>query len=232
LTYKENYVADSPETPGTPSSPSNQQGYTPVPQYQPVPVTPPPAAAPASAGYQVPPPPPVAPVKSGGSSALKIILIVVAVFVGLGILGVSVVGYGIYRVAHAVHVSGSGNNEQVTVNTPGGSVNMNTSEKYTSGDLGTDIYPGAQPAKGGMRMTLPTGSMVSAAFTTSDSSEQVVAFYKTRFGSDATVVETGDGAMLTVNKGKQESVILTITQKPNELEGKTQIHIVHTINIK
>ena len=82
------------------------------------------------------------------------------------------------------------------------------------------------------RMTLPTGSMVAGTFLTSDSKDQVVAFYKVRFGSEAAVMETSDGAILTLNKSKQDSVVLTITQKPNEFDGKTHIYIMHTIDNK
>ena len=195
--------------------------------------------APAAAGAAaVPPFQPVAassqpvapPAKSGLSSAVKIILIIVAVFVVLGILGAGIVGYGVYRVSRAIHVSGPGG--QVTLNTPNGKITANSTETFTASDLGTDIYPGAQPAKGGMRMTLPTGSMVAGNFLTSDSKDQVVAFYKARFGSEAAVMETSDGAILTLNKSKQDSIVLTITQKPNEFDGKTHIYIMHTINAK
>ena len=56
----------------------------------------------------------------------------------------------------------------------------------------------------------------------------MLAFYKDKFGSDSSVFDTSDGAVLTVNKGKQESVVVTITAKPDRNEGKTQITIVHT----
>jgi hypothetical protein len=45
-------------------------------------------------------------------------------------------------------------------------------------------------------------------------------------------METSDGAILTLNKSKQDSIVLTITQKPNEFDGKTHIYIMHTINNK
>jgi hypothetical protein len=173
--------------------------------------------------------PAAAPVQSGGS-ALKIILIILAVVVGLGILGMGAVGFFAWRVAHAIHVSGNGSD--VTIHTPGGSLTANTSETYTSGDLGTDIYPGATAAKGGMRMTLPTGSMVTAVYITGDSKDQVLAFYKGRFGSDASIYDSSDGTVMTVNKGEQESVVVTITKGTSENEGKTQVTIVHTTSKK
>ena len=169
---------------------------------------------------------PVAPVKSSGSSAVKIILVIVLVLVGLGVLGAGVGAFMVWRVARAVHLSGNG--DQMSLNTSEGTFKMNTKQTYSASDLGTDIYPGAQAGHGGVKMDMPDGSMVSAVFLTSDSKEQVLAFYKDKFGSDSSVFDTSDGAVLTVNKGKQESVVVTITAKPDRNEGKTQITIVHT----
>ncbi len=95
---------------------------------------------------------------NSGSSALKIVLIVLALFIGLGILGAGAFGFFVWRVAHAVHVSGSGSD--VTLHTPGGTLTANSSETFSTSDLGTDIYPGAETGKGSLRMSLPTGSMV------------------------------------------------------------------------
>jgi hypothetical protein len=171
-------------------------------------------------------PPPVAVPAKSGNNALKIVLIVLAIFIGLGILGAGAFGYFVWRVAHAVHVAGSGSD--VTIHTPGGTLTANPSETYTASDLGTDIYPGAQSGKGGMRMSMPTGTMVSAVYLTNDTKDQVLAFYKTKFGSDASVFDSADGTVLTVNKGQKESIVVTITKGTSDNEGKTEIHIVHT----
>ena len=181
----------------------------------------------------VPPAQPVAvpPPPKQGNSALKIVLIIVAVFVGLGILGASAFGYFMWRVAHAIHVASE--SHTVTVNSPtGGSFSANTGGNYTSAELGTDVYPGAQSGKGGMRMTLPSGSMVSAVYLTSDSKDQVTAFYKSRFGSGASSFDAPTGTILTVNKSPQESVVVTITPGSGDNQGKTQISIVHTTSTK
>lgn len=199
----------------------------PVPPY--TPVTAAPFQSASASQYQPPASPPfqpaAAPASSGGN-AIKIILIVVAIFVGLGVLGAGAVGFIVWRVAHAVHVSGNGNN--VTLNTPGGTISANTAENFTASDLGTDIYPGAQAGKGSMRMNMPTGSMVSAVYVTGDSKDQVVSYYKSKFGNDASVFDSANSAVLTLNKGKQESVMVTVSVNSSENEGKTQIHIVHS----
>jgi hypothetical protein len=219
-------MAELPENPGSEGSPAQQTGAPAPPPFQPIAAQYQPVAAP----FATAPQPAAAPPTSGGSSALKIVLIIVGVFVVLGMLVVGVVGYGIWRVSRAVHVNSS--TGAMTVTTPGGTFSANSTEKFTADELGTDIYPGAQPAKGGMRMHLPSGSMVGANFLTSDSKEQVIAFYQNKFGSDAATMETGDGAVLTVNKSKQDTVMMTITQKANQFDGKTQIYIMHTINNK
>lgn len=176
-------------------------------------------AAPAQLG--------AAPAKSG-SSTVKIILIVVGVFVLLGILGAGIFGFAVWRVARAVH--GSGVDGQVTLNTPGGTMTVNSSEKISASELGTDVYPGAQPGKQSLRMKLSSGSMVSAEFITSDSKEQVVNFYKSKLGGEANSVDTGSAAVFTSNKGKDESLVITVTTKSTERDGKTHIHIVHSTN--
>jgi F0F1-type ATP synthase assembly protein I len=192
--------------------------FTPVATYAPV-VTP---IAPAAQ--------PVAPQASGGSSAVKIILIIVLIVVGLGILGAGAFGFMVWRVARSVHVNGP--NGEVSINTPGGTISANPNEKFSASDLGTDVYPGAESVKGGMRITLPTGSSVTAIFVTSDSKDQVVSYYKGKFGSQASVFDSSNSAMLTVEKSKQETVMVTVTPNSSEHGGKTQIAIIHTISDK
>jgi hypothetical protein len=190
-----------------------------------VPVSPAPYPA---AAYPPPPasyPPPAAAPPNSGSSALKIILIVVAVFVGLGILGASIFAFTVWRVAHAIRVEGP--NGEVTVHTPGGSIVTNQTQTFTASELGTDLYPGAQSSHGSMKMDLPTGSIVTGIFVTSDSKDQVVAFYKGKFGSGASVYDTENSALLTMNKGQQESVMVTVSGSSSQDGGKTRISIVH-----
>jgi hypothetical protein len=175
-------------------------------------------------------PPAAAPVKSGGG-AVKIILIVVAVIVGLGILGLCAVGYVGYRVSRAIHVDGP--NGQMTLQTPEGKVNLNASESYSAAELGTDIYPGAQSTRGGMKMDLPTGSMVTGVFLTSDSKDSVLAFYKSQLGGSASVIENPGSAIVSLSKGQQESVMVTITENSSQEDnGKTKIVILHTKSTK
>jgi len=168
----------------------------------------------------------VAPPSSGGSSAVKIILIVLAVFIGLGVIGASIFAFTVWRVSRAIHVDGNGSN--VTVHTPGGAFSTSASKTYTAEELGTDIYPGAQNGHGSMKMDLPTGSMVTGVFETGDSKDQVLEYYKGKLGSGASVMDTPETAIVTLTHGQDESVMVTITQKTSQDNGKTKIAIVHT----
>jgi hypothetical protein len=167
-----------------------------------------------------------APVRTGGSSAVKIILIVVAIFVGLGLLGAGAVGFMIWRVSRAIHVNHNGD---MSVSAPGGgSFSLNQNKSYSAAELGTDIYPGAGPSQGGMKMDLPTASVVTGVFTTSDSKQQVVDFYKNKFGSDATVFDSDASAVISLKKGEKESIIVTVEGNSSQNSGKTKFTIMHS----
>jgi len=210
-------VADSPQNPGSQGPPAPPPFQPVASQYQPV------APVPV---YGAPPPAPM-PGKSGGSSALKIVLIIVGIFVFLGVLVVGVIGYGIYRVKKAIHVNNE--NGVASLSVPGMSMNADPAMKFTSTELGTDIYPGAEPKKSGnLRMSIAGSSVVTAAFLTSDSPDKVVAFYKDKLGSDATSMDFGGTAILTAKKTDHEQVTVTIVQHTNQEDGKTQIQIQHT----
>ena len=77
-------------------------------------------------------------------------------------------------------------------------------------------------------MDLPTGSMVTGVFVTPDSKDQVVAFYKSKFGSGASIYDTANSALLTLNRTQQEAVMVTVTADSSQDGGKTRISIVHT----
>jgi hypothetical protein len=179
----------------------------------------------AAAPYVAVAQPAAAPVSSG-TSAVKIILIVVAIFVGLGMLAVAGFGLMAWRFSRALHVSNNG--DQVTLNTAAGSFSASSSQTYTAEELGTDIYPGATGGKGGLKMNLPTGSMVTGVYITGDSKAQVVEFYKSKLGSAASVIDSDNSAIISVDKGQQESVMVTVTANSSQDGGKTRIAIMHS----
>jgi len=161
-----------------------------------------------------------------GSSAVKIILIVVAVIVALGIGVVGVVGYGFYRISKAVHKDLT--TGKVSIDTPNGTLSAISDEKLTEADLGTAIYPGAEQSKGSARLNLGAGPMVTANFLTPDPKEKVIAFYKDQLGSGVQDMESGNGAFLMLTKANKESINITISQRAALFDGKTRITILHS----
>lgn len=178
---------------GTPAgaTPAASAPFTPPASYTPATGNAPGASAyvPPSTAYT--PPPAYAgagtPAQKSGSSALKIILIIVAVFVGLGILSVCGIMFGIYRVSKAVRVSNNGSAVELT--TPGGTFSAGDTAVSAS-DLGVDVYPGANQQKGSVRISTPKGSTVTAVYETGDSPDKVLGWYKEKLGSGASVYQS------------------------------------------
>ena len=167
--------------------------------------------------------PVAAPAQSGGS-ALKVILIIVAVFVGLGILSAAAFFGFIWHLSKAVHVSNAGNGA-VTVSTPGGTYSAGN-VSVSASDLGVDVYPGATQQQGAVRVSTPKGSAVTATYATSDPLDKVVDFYKDKLGSGASVFSSDKSAVLSLTSDdKKTSVMVTITA---DAGGQTKIGILHS----
>ena len=148
--------------------------------------------------------PPPAPAPTGGSSALKVILIVVAVIVGFGILGVATVGIIGYHIAKSSHVSQNG--DHVKVETPFGSVETSKDPDQAAKDLGVDLYPGAQVQRNGASSAAFGGiRTVTAMFETSDAPDKVCSFYKSRF--PGAMVTTSDQNRCTIVSNNQKNMI-------------------------
>jgi hypothetical protein len=184
-----------------------------------------------STSSQVPPPgsfqpvpqPVGAPSPKSGSSAVKIILIILGIFVGLGIIVAGIVGYTVYRVAHSIHKDANGN---ITMTTPKGTITANSSDTLTAADLGIAIYPGATEGKDRLRMNIAGKSMVTAKFLTQDSPAQVMAFYEAQAGPNAQTNTTSTGGTISIQNGAN-SITVKVTQSANLSDGETQFTIVN-----
>ncbi|MGA9800473.1 MAG: zinc ribbon domain-containing protein [Terriglobales bacterium] len=153
------------------------------------------------------------------NNALKIILIVVAVVVGLGILGIATVSFIGYRIARHSRIHNENGN--VRVETPFGSVNTTTDPQEAARSLGLDAYPGAEVVKGSTS-DLAMGNMhtTTADFETSDPVSTVADFYKSKVPNASVVSSSGDHFSLISTDKKN---VLTIIIEPKN--GRTRIHI-------
>ena len=126
------------------------------------------------------------------NSALKIILIVVAVIVGIGIIGIAAVSFIAYRIAHRIASESRVHNRDgnVQVETPFGTVQSTTDPEEASRDLGIESYPGATVVKGTTsKMNMGNMHTAAADFETSDSPSTVADFYKSKVpGSECNLI--------------------------------------------
>lgn len=192
--------------------PGNQppQGYPPQ-QYPPQQYPPQQYPAQQYPAQQYPPqqyPPgyyPPAPKK--GPSALKIVLIIVGILVGLGIIGVAIATYGVYRLAKSGDLTSS-------------------NEPVTASELGVALYPGADQ-QSNMHATVLGKSVLTATFLTSDTKDQVVAFYQNALGSQAQVQTILNETQLSLNSGAGGLVTVKISSGMGVENGKTRIVVTH-----
>jgi flagellar basal body-associated protein FliL len=164
---------------------------------------------------------PSATTSSQGSGALKIILIVVAVVIALGILGIGTIVFVVRRVAHNSHIQNKDGN--VRVETPFGTVQSTNNPDEASRNLGVDLYPGARVLKGN---TATVGGMrtVEAEFESGDAADKVMAFYSSKFpNANVNTKEQDHYAIVSTNNGN----VITITIEPED--GKTLIKIASVI---
>jgi hypothetical protein len=142
-----------------------------------------------------------------GTSTLKIVLIIVGIIVGLGIIAVGAAGVAFYKFAK--------------------SANMTTSSQpATAADLSVPTYPGSLQGKS-LRMTMMGNDMITANFLTSDSKDQVIAFYRNSLGPGAADITSFNAESLKLEKSAGESVMVTVSDQLGGIGGKTQITIVH-----
>jgi hypothetical protein len=119
---------------------------------------------------------PGAPAQKSGN-ALKIILIIVAVVVGLGIIGIGTTAFLIKRAISRTHIQEK--NGKVKIESPILNMETSTDPDEAAKNLGVDLYPGAQFQKNGSAsMTIAGMHTNTAVLESDDPPEKVAAFYK------------------------------------------------------
>jgi Tfp pilus assembly protein PilV len=183
--------------------------------------------APNVAQVSAPAPVPVAasaagPAGSGQSSgALRVILIVAAVIVAVGILGMATLGIITWRIAKSSHVRQEG--DHVKVETPFGTVESTKDPEAAVRNLGVELYPGAQVLKSGAASATFGGvHTASASFETGDSVGKVASYYKAKFPN--AMVTTSDQNHCTIVSNQSKNLI---TINIHATGDRTQIQIAN-----
>ena len=114
----------------------------------------------------------------------------------------------------------------IEIPTPAGSLKMGETPTETPTDVGgVPVYPGAKAMAGGGQLSFGDKFQIRGQeFETDDSVDQVVAFYKEKYGKEMTALE-GDGHhRLSINTGtSNQPHIVTIDISSDLDSGKTRI---------
>jgi hypothetical protein len=162
------------------------------------------------------------------SNAVKVILIVVAIVVGLSILGIGTATFVAWRVARyprdvARNTRVEQNGGKVRVETPFGTVESNDNSDEAARNLGIDIYPGARARKSSAaNVTMGAMHTIAAEFETDDPPERVADFYKKRL-PHANIAVSDEKQYTIISHDKKN--MFTINIEPQD--GKTLIHIAN-----
>ena len=155
------------------------------------------------------------------SNAVKVILIVVAIVVGLFILGIGTATFIGWRIAR--HTRVEQDRGKVRVETPFGTVESTDDSDEAARNLGIDVYPGARALKGNAaNVTMGSMHTVAAEFETDDPPERVAEFYKKKLPHANIAVS--DAKHYTIISHDKKNMF-TINVEPQE--GKTLIHIAN-----
>lgn len=198
---------------GAPSGPAEAPGG---------PASVPPPVAPAAGAVAAGAPP----AAKAGSPVLKIVLIVVAVLVFLGVIGIGTCVYGVYKVKQKfggmVEPARTTSSERGTpeVHLEKGGAG---SEAEAAATVDVPPYPDATATEGGGQFSFGgKGGISSQEYETSDSVEQVLAFYKDKLGSKARIQESEGKAILTL---VSKNGLSTVTISREAEAEKTKITI-------
>jgi hypothetical protein len=171
-----------------------------------------------------PSPPPARPAASSGSPIVKIILIVVAVFVFLGLVSAASCVYFVYRAkqkmtqiekqAQAMQTGMPAGNTQPPA--PG---EAPPQVSATPIDPSTLVYPGATARQGA---SIAVGGLQVQEYLTDDSVDKVLSFYKEKLGPKALVRETNNQALVQIGG---PTGVFSIAIGHDEASGKTKFSI-------
>jgi zinc-ribbon domain len=165
-----------------------------------------------------------APVAKNSGGALKVILIVVAIMVGIGILGAGALGFTAWRVSKSIAANSKTNDALFSI--PGlGTIATGNDATADPSQLGAPLYPGAVQEKGAVSIGISKAAGAEAHFTTGDPISQVVDFYTSNMPG-AIIASTAKGAVIDAGPSAKDRATVTISPGSGTNKGKTTIVIV------
>ncbi len=166
-----------------------------------------------------------APAKKG-SPVLKIVLLVLGVFVLVGILSAAAGIYFLYKAKQKVSgMIEAAKTVSSAVGTPEVQIRKGGAGSAAAASATVDVpsYPGSAPTSSGGGISLGSlGGVSGQEFETSDPVEKVLDFYKEKFGSKISIVQSEGNATFSLKVG---NAVTTVTITRDEEAGKTKINI-------
>jgi hypothetical protein len=165
--------------------------------------------------------------RAGGSNGiLKGIAIFFIVRAAVGLIGLAVVVFIVWRFLPVGQLFGR----------PGQSsfaASRDSSASVFSGSLGTaelgiEIYPGAEVSSPVSRSDSPGSITISATFTTPAEMAKVVDFYRARMVGKTSIYANGGGVVVTISRSPQDSIDVVIAPARNG--ALTRIDIDRTVS--
>jgi hypothetical protein len=162
---------------------------------------------------------------------VKIILVVVAVFIFLGLVSAASCVYFVYRAkqrvsqfekqARATFPMPTATQQAPTQPAAPASAEAPSQESAAPIDPAALLYPGATAKEGA---SMVAGGFQVQQYVTDDSVDKVLSFYKDKLGPKALVQESNNQALVQV---AGPNGLLSITIAHDEASGKTKFSITH-----
>ena len=171
--------------------------------------------------------PAVAAAPKKSSPFVKILLVVVGLFVFVVVASMGTCIYIGYRAKQKITaMADQAKKEGYSLETPQGRLGESGPSSQTASAATQDVppYPGSTPTETGGGLTFGNqGGVSSQEYETSDSVDQVLSFYKEKYGSEIVAVESEGNAKFTY---RTETGVTTVTITHDEDSGTTKIALV------
>lgn len=156
----------------------------------------------------------------GANTAAKIVLIIVAGIVVLGVVGTIASLLIVRKVVRDTKVAVSDKGEERVV-TPFGTVETTKDPAKIAEKLDVEIYPGAKAVEGGSDVRAMGMHTVTGIFETSDPVDKVAAFYRERYPKGIYTASGGEHNLAVPDKGSMISIHM------QDEGGRTRITIAN-----
>jgi len=158
--------------------------------------------------------------------ALKLVLIVMAIAVGFGVIGIAAATYIAVKFAHHSRIEEKGG--RTSIQTPLGSMQTSKDPAEIASRLGVPIYPGAKVADEGAMVNMPGAHVASGVFTTDDDPQKVFDFYRERLPQANVKRQNAGGGEIVLTSGHR---VLTIKVRPEGSGSRIEIANVGGISV-